>query len=207
MAELSPDPERARRAASRSCGPCSLCCSVLRVDELAKPAGRDCVHQRRVGVDPAAPAGGCAIHETRPGICRAYACLWLQGGLEDDERPDETGGIVDLETTGIGLRLGIREASRGAFDASPALQAIAARYREQMPVRITDAEDVMNPDRPFRVLLADGVEQRVAGDVIEISRNGVVVETKRLPWAERLGRRWSAMLRRRAMKRSASAQR
>lgn len=194
MARLSVPAEgspRARRAAARECGACSLCCSVLRVDELGKRAGVDCVHQRG--------REGCAIHATRPSICRAYECLWLQGGLEDAERPDRTGGVVDLETTGIGLRLGIREVRRGAFDESPALQAIAARYREQMPVRISDAQDVMNPDRPFRVLLADGVEQRVAGDRIETYRDGVLVEQKRLPWAEWLGRRLSAAIRRRTL--------
>ena len=191
MARLAPpaaDSERARRVAARECGPCSHCCSVLRVDELDKRAGVDCVHQRG--------SAGCAIHPERPSICRAYECLWLQGGLEDDERPDQTGGIVDLETTGIGLRLGIREVQPGAFEQSPALQAIAARYRDQMPVRITDARDVMNPDRPFRVLLADGVEQRLSGDRIEILRDGVLVEQKRLPWAERLGRRFSIAIRR-----------
>ncbi|MBJ18896.1 MAG: hypothetical protein GY910_26825 [bacterium] len=180
MAELSSDPERERRAASRSCGPCSLCCTVLRVDELGKGAGRDCVHQRG--------ERGCGIHDTRPPICRAYRCLWLQGGLADDERPDATGGIVDLEAVGIGLRLGIRESRRGAFDDSPVLQGIAERYRSEMPIRISDAEDVTNPDRPFRVLLAGGLEHRLAGDRIEIHRGGILIERKRLPWAERLGR-------------------
>jgi len=181
MAELGADPDRARRAAGRSCGPCSLCCTVLRVDELAKPAGRDCIHQRA--------AGGCGIHATRPGICRAYRCLWLQGGLEDDERPDATGGVVDLETTGVGLRLAIREARPGSFGASPALQAIAERYRVSMPVRITDTADPSDRDRPFRVLLADGVEQRVAGDRVEIWRDGRLVETRRMPWLDRIARR------------------
>lgn len=188
LAAPAEDSERARRVAARECGTCSHCCTVLRVDELAKRAGRNCEHQRG--------EAGCAIHATRPSICRAYECLWLQGGLEDDERPDQTGGIVDLETTGIGLRLGIREVRPGAFDESPALQAIAARYREQMPVRITDAQDVMNPDRPFRVLLAEGVEQRLSGDSMEILRDGVLVEQRRLPWAERLGRRLSIAIRR-----------
>ena len=183
MARLEADPERERRAARRACGTCSHCCTVLRVDELGKAAGRDCVHQRG--------ERGCGIHATRPGICRAYRCLWLQGGLEEDERPDRTGGVVDLETTGVGLRLAIREVRPGAFDASPALQAIAARYRTQMPVRITDTVDVDDPDRPFRVLLADDVEQRVAGDRIEIFREGVLIERKRLPWADRLARRVS----------------
>lgn len=181
MAELGSDPERERRAASRICGTCSLCCTVLRVDELAKPAGRDCVHQRG--------AHGCAIHATRPSICRSYRCLWLQGGLEDHERPDATLGVVDLETTGIGVRLAIREARPGAFDASPALQAIAERYRASMPVRITDTGDVNDPDRPLRVLLANGVEQRIAGVQVEVLREGRLVEAKPMPWLDRLARR------------------
>lgn len=181
MARLGPDPERERRAAGRSCGSCSHCCTVLRVDPLDKPAGVDCVHQRG--------DRGCGIYATRPPICRAYQCLWLQGGLEEDERPDRTGGIVDLESVGIGLRLGIREVRRGSFDASAALQQIASRYRSEMPVRITDTEDVMNPDHPFRVLLADGLEHRVAGDRIDVYRDEVLVEQRRLPWAERVARR------------------
>ena len=209
MATLGRDPERERRAAGRSCGACSLCCTLLRVDELDKRAGADCIHQRPafasalVDVATRGPADspddlpgdspehavGCGIYETRPPICRGYRCLWLQGGLEDDERPDRTGGLVDLEPTGLGVRLAIRESRRGIFDDSPALQSIAERYREQMPVRISDAEDVSNPDRPFRVLLADGLEHRVQGERVEIRRHGVVVGNRRLPWAERWARR------------------
>ncbi len=192
MANLTSDPERERRAASRSCGPCSLCCTVLRVDDLSKPAGQDCVHQRE--------GGGCGIYQARPSICRQYRCLWRQGGLEDDERPDRTGGIVDLETVGIGLRLGIRVDKRGDFESSQALIDIAERYRSQMPVRVTDAEDVLNPDRPFQVLLPDGVLQRVEGERMEIYRDGELVERNRLPWAERLGRRVSIWWRSRGLR-------
>lgn len=187
MAQLGADPERERRAAGRRCGECSLCCTVLRVDELAKPAGRDCAHQRA--------AGGCAIHATRPPICRAYHCLWLQGGLEEDERPDRIGGVVDLEATGVGVRLAIREARPGSFDASPKLQAIASRHRSSMPVRITDTGDVADPDRPFRVLLADGVEQRVAGLRVETWRDGKRIDSTGIGFAERFARR-IAILRR-----------
>jgi hypothetical protein len=80
---------------------------------------------------------------------------------------------------------------RGLFERSPKLRAIAERYRSEMPVRITDAEDVMNPDRPFQVLLADGIEQRVAGVRIEIYRDGVLVEKRVLPRLERLARKIS----------------
>ncbi len=197
MAELGRDPDRERRAASRSCGTCSLCCTILRVDELAKPAGRDCVHQRG--------PHGCAIHATRPPICRSYRCLWLQGGLEDDERPDATGGVVDLEPTGVGLRLAIREGRPGAFDASPALQAIAERYRASMPVRITDTGDVSDPDRPFRVLLADGAEQRVAGERIDVYQHGALIESRRLPWVDGLARNFLNWWRERSLRAKSSA--
>ena len=183
MAILSEDPERSRRARARTCRPCSLCCSVLRVDELDKRAGMDCVHQRG--------EAGCAIHDSRPRVCRAYRCLWLQGGLEDEERPDQTGGVVDLEPMGGGVQLAIRVADLGTFDDSPMLQAIAARYRTQMPVRVTDVRDIMNPDRPFRVLLAEDVEHRVEGEWIEVLRAGNLVERRRMSWAERWARRAS----------------
>ena len=191
MAQLSADPDRQKRAEGRRCGTCSVCCSVLRVDELAKPAGRDCAHQRT--------EGGCAVHATRPPVCRGYHCLWLQGGLEDDERPDRTGGVVDLGSTGLGVRLTIHEVRAGAFEDSSALRAIADRYREEMPVRVVAAGAVEDPDRPFRVLLAGGVEQRIAGERIETHRDGAPVQIRRLPWAERLARRLSIWWRRRGL--------
>jgi hypothetical protein len=178
---------------------------LLRVDELAKLAGDDCVHQRRASPENPGRGAGCGIYETRPPICRGYRCLWLQGGLEDDERPDRTGGVIDLEPTGAGVRLAIRESRRGIFDESPSLRAIAERYRSQMPVRISDAEDVSNPDRPFRVLLADGVEHRVEGEVVQIRSNGVLVEERRLPWAERWARRLLNVWRARRLARTSAS--
>lgn len=168
-------------ATQRSCGACSLCCTVLRVDEIAKLAGTTCEHVRE--------AGGCEIHAARPQICRAYRCLWLRGKLEDTDRPDKLGAVLDLLPVGGGLRLSIRQARPDAFETSPRLQEIAAEFRNSMPVRITDVDDVLDPDRPFRVLLADGEEQRVGGELISIVRDGEVVEIRRLPWLERWVRR------------------
>jgi hypothetical protein len=180
MAELSENELRSQRAAERSCGSCSLCCTVLRVDDLSKLAGRDCAHQG---------PRGCGIYQTRPNICRGYRCLWLQGGLEDDQRPDLIGGVVDLQAAGLNIGLVIHEARPGAFDASPSLHAIAERYRTSMPVRILDTGDVLDPDHPFRVLHADGIEHLVEGDRLTIFRNGKRIGDRRQPFAERLLRR------------------
>ncbi len=185
--EREPGTRTATRV-KRECGTCSLCCTVLRVDELAKLGGVDCVHQRS--------GRGCGIYERRPGICRAYRCLWLRGHFEESDRPDRLGAVLDFVNHGGQLMLEMREARSGSFDASPRLQEIAARQRGSVPVRISDADDAMDPDRPFRVLLPGGEEQRVAGERIEVHRPGRPVELRRLPFYERLARR--AMLRLRA---------
>jgi hypothetical protein len=178
---------------ARVCGACSLCCTLLRVDELAKLGGTPCVHQR--------PEGGCAIYARRPAICRAYRCLWLQGALDEGDRPDRLGAVIDLASRGGFPELVVHEAEPGAFDRSPRLREIAERYRAAMPVRIVDSRDVLDPDRRFRVLLPGGEEQRVAGERVEIWRDGARVGQGRLPWLERLVRRAALAARRLALRR------
>lgn len=180
-------------APARSCGSCSLCCVVLRVDELAKLGGEPCRYLRA--------GAGCGIHARRPGICRAYHCLWLGGGLEAGDRPDRLGALLDVVAVGETHRLEIREAEPGAFDRSPRLRAIAERYRATMPVRITDVAAPLDPDAPFRVLLPDGEEQRVRGERVTVWRDGRPVSERRLPWLERRVRRLVLAWRRRRLAR------
>jgi hypothetical protein len=164
----------------RSCGDCTLCCTVLRVDELRKLGGVSCA---------ALGARGCTIYERRPHICRAYRCLWLQGNLDAEDRPDRLGAVLDLVHEGGGALLAIREAVPGATDVNPRLAAIAARYREAMPVRVTRAEDALRGDAPVRTLLAGG-EELVATDVVLVRlRAGAELERTRAPWFERVARR------------------
>lgn len=179
----------AAEVAGRHCGDCSLCCSVLRVDELRKLAGVSCVHQ-----DQGAP--GCAIHSQRPAICRAYRCLWLGGGLADGDRPDRLGAVLDVVASGPNVRLEIRQAEPGAYDGSPRLQAIAREHRVSMPVRISDVADVMNADRPYRVLLPGGEEHRVTGEWTEVTRDGSLLRRQRLGLLERQLRRGMLAFRR-----------
>jgi len=147
---------------------------VLRVDELRKLGGTPCPELHA--------ESGCSIHETRPGICRAYRCLWLRGGLEEADRPDRLGAVVDLLQKGMGTRLSIQEAE-------------AASYRESMPVRIVEPGRVLDADRPFRVLLAQGEEQRVEGESVEIFRGGRRIGQRRIPWLEARVRKIAVIIR------------
>ncbi len=167
---------------SRDCGPCTLCCTVLRVDDLKKLGGVACAHLR-------ADSAGCGIYQDRPRICRTYRCLWLQGGLEDDDRPDRLDAVLDLLTEGGTTRLSVRESVPGAADTNPRLREVIAQFRASVPVRISDVRDVMNPDAPFRVLLPGGEEHRLAGDTRTLWRDGVCQSTERLPLLDRVVRR------------------
>jgi hypothetical protein len=176
-------------SARRECGACSLCCTVLRVDELRKLGGTPCVHQRE--------GGGCRIHPTRPAICRAYQCLWLRGALGDDDRPDRLGAVLDVVAQAASPWLEIREATSGAFERSARLRAIAEEYRQSMPVRIGDVADVLDPERRFRVLLPDGEERLVEGEWTTLRRPGQPDTRLRLPRLERWLRRVGLYYRRR----------
>jgi len=183
----------------RTCGECSLCCTVLRVDELRKLGGVPCRELREPG-----PGGGCCgIHARRPRVCRAYRCLWLQGGLEAGDRPDRLGALLDLVTAGAETRLEIHEATPGSFDRSPRLREVAERHRAAMPVRVLDVGDVLDPDRPYRILLPGNTELRVAGERITELRGGEAITERRLPWLERTIRRLGIRVRRRRFRRFA----
>ena len=166
---------------SRECGGCTLCCTVLRVDALKKLGGVSCANLR--GAD------GCGIYAERPRICRAYRCLWLQGGLEEADRPDRLDAVLDLVSAGGSVRLAVREVFPGAVDENPRLREIVERYRAGIPVRVSNISDVMNPDALVRVLLPGGEEHRLEGDMKTRWAHGKATGSDRIPFTERMARR------------------
>ena len=73
----------------RTCGSCTACCQGLAINELDKPGHQMCAH---------ICDHGCDIYHGRPGSCRDFECLWLQGHLREEDRPDKLG--VVFTTTG-----------------------------------------------------------------------------------------------------------
>lgn len=73
---------------TRSCGGCTLCCKLLGVRELKKPAGTRCKYQRL--------SKGCTIYARKPASCAHYSCRWLLGNdTADLPRPDRCHYVVD----------------------------------------------------------------------------------------------------------------
>lgn len=81
----------------RSCGPCTACCTACQVSELQKPANVPCVHLR---ADPP----GCARYDSRPPSCQRFACEWLQGYGDDNDRPDLSGVVFSAHQHPGGMR-------------------------------------------------------------------------------------------------------
>lgn len=79
----------------RECNGCTMCCKLLGVIELEKPAGKQCQHCN--------PGVGCKIYEQRPQGCKEFACLWLQGLAPEEMKPDETKVVLDVRTDGTGI--------------------------------------------------------------------------------------------------------
>lgn len=81
----------------RVCGSCQLCCKLVPVPPLAKPAGTRCRHQK---------AGkGCGIYVDRPFACRSWGCRWL---IDPEAaalpRPDRAHFVVDMEEDYVRLQ-------------------------------------------------------------------------------------------------------
>jgi hypothetical protein len=75
-------------AGGRVCGGCQLCCRLVPVAELHKPAGIRCGHARF--------GKGCTIHAARPVSCRTWSCRWLADAKTAGmPRPDRCHYVID----------------------------------------------------------------------------------------------------------------
>lgn len=71
----------------RSCGTCSLCCKIIDVPSLNKPAHVWCEHAR--------PGKGCGIWGSHPHVCQVWKCGWqLSEDLDERWKPNKCGFIL-----------------------------------------------------------------------------------------------------------------
>jgi hypothetical protein len=82
---------------TKACEDCTLCCKVMAIDELRKPAGSWC-HQCEIGV-------GCKIYAERPAECKAFNCLWLiDERLGPHWKPNKSKIVLTTSEDGLEIR-------------------------------------------------------------------------------------------------------
>jgi len=68
------------------CGTCTACCTLLKVDEIFKPAGSTCIHC----------STNCDIYDSRPMACKEFSCAYHQMvSVNIAMRPDNIGVIFE----------------------------------------------------------------------------------------------------------------
>ncbi len=70
----------------RECGECTACCIAPPNRELNKPGFTPCSHLCE---------SRCGIYSQRPFSCRSFRCVWLDGFLGADCRPDKFGLVIE----------------------------------------------------------------------------------------------------------------
>lgn len=84
-------------SAERLCGDCTLCCKVMAIEELAKPASHWCLHCK--------PGRGCTIYADRPTECESFNCIWLVNDLLDEQwKPNKSKLVLTTSEDGIEIR-------------------------------------------------------------------------------------------------------
>jgi hypothetical protein len=143
---------------TRECGSCSLCCKVLDVPALYKPAGKWCKHFK---------AGeGCEIHQLRPKPCRDFSCLWLaEDWLGDEWKPSTAKFVMDWEYAGNCLTIFTDHKAPNAWKLEPyhsTLKKLAFRFMaEDRIVMVAEAS------RRILVMPEQDVVVGGRGDVFE----------------------------------------
>ena len=76
--------------AVKSCGDCGLCCKLMGVTALEKPAGKWCSHFTK--------NARCAVYDDRPRDCRVFNCTWLlTESLDERWKPSACGFLMHAD--------------------------------------------------------------------------------------------------------------
>jgi hypothetical protein len=133
--DLTPDQQaeltsiERRVVPQRNCGSCSMCCKLPSIPLFGKPADQSCAHAK--------PGSGCAIHATRPVVCRKFYCHWmLTPGLGPEWKPDVAKFAIFVRNGGTRITAHVDRGFPGAWKRAPyfrTLKSWAVKGAAQRP--------------------------------------------------------------------------
>lgn len=148
-------------APGRECGDCTLCCKVMAIEHLAKPASSWCPHCK--------PGRGCLIYPERPEERRNFNCLWLVNDRLDQRwRPSKSRLVLTTSDDGIEVRCdpGFPDAWRKEpFRGEIQQWAASGETRDVTVVVVIGQRMILvTPDREFDLGVV-GPDQRIVREL------------------------------------------
>ena len=114
---MAEDPVELSLVSDRSCDGCTMCCKVLTIVEIEKPA--------QVWCSDCAIGTGCKIYEDRPKPCREFFCHYRRdAGLGEHWAPKKSKIIVAYEDENERLAIHVDESRKTAWRQAPFYQEI-----------------------------------------------------------------------------------
>jgi hypothetical protein len=148
------EPEPSQLVPGRNCGTCSLCCKVLAVPELNKPAGQWCIH--------AVPGSGCSYHAERPQGCRRFFCSWrLDPNLGPEWKPEVSRFVLSADPDRRALVVMVDPGMPLAWKREPyyarlkQLSEASFRQGQKVLVNLRGNITVLLPDREVPIGVVD----------------------------------------------------
>jgi hypothetical protein len=133
-------------APQRDCDGCTLCCKVMNIPELEKPAGTWCRH--------CVVGTGCGIHTSRPEVCRQFYCMYITNrNLGPEWKPSEARFVVSHDAGGQRISVYVDTQRPESWRREPYLSTfrawseIGARTGGQVVVFVARRAFVVVPDR------------------------------------------------------------
>ncbi|MEI9928167.1 MAG: hypothetical protein WDN44_11295 [Sphingomonas sp.] len=143
----------------RACGGCTLCCKVMGIGALAKPAGQWCRH--------CAVGSGCTIYPDRPAECRTFSCGYLSWPMAGAHwYPATSHMVILMAATGKRLTIQVDPDFPEAWRAAPfraeiaQWTAFAARHGNQVVVAVGARVFLALPDREIELVAGQVREGR-----------------------------------------------
>jgi len=140
---------------AKNCDGCTLCCKVMSVYELEKPAGKWCIHCS-AGV-------GCSIYDNRPIQCRQFLCGYLTlPYLSEEWKPSRSKIVITIEAIGESMTFHVDPGCPDAWRREPFYSYIKQRAKRaasqggEVLVIVGERSIMILPDRD--------VELRNVGD-------------------------------------------
>ena len=132
---------------NRECGDCSMCCKLMEITELEKPAGRWCQHVVK--------KKGCRIYDDRPASCAAFMCGYLVWPLAEEYwRPSKSKMVTVMEDENR-MAIYVDPSMPNIWKSEPYYEDIlswgyqAYKSNQQLVVSVNRHMFAILPDGPF----------------------------------------------------------